>query len=269
MINIYIDDSGTSNLKDSAQPFFLFSAVLIKNKEFNKINIQTESLVNKLKMDINNIIAKSLSSQKYELGKQEKISNMITEKVLGKKFELHCAQLLRGDDSYMILQKEDRYKYIEDALKIIQTNNIDVITVYCEKFKYLQLHNDKTENENQDIVKTEISRALIEAIGTYLKENNEQGCIIIDEGNDTIKKIFIPMVHQLSLDNISSEVLEKESFCNYLIQLADVCAYITNYNFTNKSKEKKKDLANRFYQYINNNNKLLNISSNDINEKMV
>lgn len=270
MINIYIDDSGTKNLKEVEQPVFLFSAVCIKNSDFSKVNSEVSSLLSSIKRKIDSILLESIDTKKYTPEKAHKVTKMIIDRIIGDKFELHCAEMLRGDGAYMILDKNDRESYIENALQIIRNNNIRILTVVCSKQKYIDINPDINIDILQDKACKEVVNEMIKQINNYLIHENEQGCIIADKGNDTIKKIFIPIVKDISLERLSSEVLEKESHESLPIQLADVCAYTSNIKCISEirsqsgNKYKKKNIANNFYKIISNNIIIHDISNNTL-----
>lgn len=260
MINIFIDDSGTRNLKEVDQPIFLFSAICIKNSDTNRINSEISNLLMCIRTKLNNILLESISSQKYSKEKTEKVANMIADKVIGGKLELHCAEMLRGDEVYMFFDKEDRKTYIKNALQIIKGNNIKVITVYCGKEEYISKNSAVDINALQEQANKEVVEIMIDEINKYLIEENDQCCIIVDKGNNTIRELFIPEVRKVCLDRVSTEVLEKESHESLPIQLADICAYTSNLKFTAELKEKQnqknknKNIANDFYNIIDSNN---------------
>lgn len=269
MINIYIDDSGTKNLNEVEQPVFLFSAVCIKNSDFSKVNSEVSSLLSSIKFKIDSILLESIDVQKYTPEIAHKVTQMIVDRIIGDKFEIHCAQMLRGDEAFMILDKNDRNSYIENALQIIKNNNIRILTVACSKQKYKDL-NPGVNNINilQEKACNEVVNEMIRQINNYLVLENEQGCIIVDKGNDTIKKVFIPAIKNIALDRLSPEVLEKESHESLPIQLADVCAYISNIKCISDIKYqlgikyKKKNIANNFYNIISENIIIYDISNN-------
>lgn len=274
MINIFIDDSGTRNLKENEQPIFLFSAICIKNCDSNKVNSEINNLLISIRTKLDSIILESISVQKYSEQKTQKVTKMIVDKVTSGKFELHCAQMLRGDDIYMLFDKQDRKTYIMNALQIINNNNIKVITVYCCKEEYINKFTSIDITTLQEQANKEIVQAMIDEINDYLIEENEQCCIIVDKGNTTIKELFIPEIGKALLDRISSEVLEKESHKSLSVQLADVCAYTSNLKFTAELKKrqnlknKNRDIAEEFYNIIDANCIRRDISGKHIEEKV-
>lgn len=66
--------------------------------------------------------------------------------------------------------------------------------------------------------------------------------------------------------NLSSEVLEKDSYDSLTIQLADTCAYTSNmklvsdYKTRAKIRNKKEEISNKLFDIFKNNCNLINVS---------
>ena len=267
MINFYIDDSGTNNLNDSAQPITLFSAVCINNSNLHMTEGSIQALLTSIQSDLNGVLTEMLTVKKYEDSLQEtKVRTMLLNKLIGTKFEFHCAELNRGDDAYMLFDKAKRYEYIEDMLKIVNNNNIDIITVYIDKDEYKKQHKQMNAPDIQKKSERDLIDTLIKELNKYLENKNEQGCIIIDKGNAVVKKLLIPTMKTETYQNLSSEVLEKDSYDSLTIQLADTCAYTSNmklvsdYKTRAKIRNKKEEISNKLFDIFKNNCNLINVS---------
>lgn len=208
-----------------------------------------------------------IAEKKYEASKKEKIKKMILSKIMGEKFEFHCAELYRGDDAYMLLDKTKREEYIETMLKNVASDDISVITVYIDKAEYKDKYKDVQDIQKKSEI--DIVNRLIDEINKYLSEKKEQGFIIIDQGNKLVRKLLLPKMKKETYDNLSSEILEKDSNESLIIQLADTCAYTNNMKLTSdyKSKQgirdKKKAASEKFSSITKENTILVNVVNNE------
>ena len=96
---------------------------------------------------------------------------MILSKIMGEKFEFHCAELYRGDDAYMLLDKTKREEYIETMLKNVASDDISVITVYIDKAEYKDKYKDVQDIQKKSEI--DIVNRLIDEINKYLSEKKE------------------------------------------------------------------------------------------------
>ena len=192
---------------------------------------------------------------------------MMLSKIMGEKFEFHCAELYRGDDAYMLLDKTKREEYIETMLKNVASDDISVITVYIDKAEYKDKYKDVQDIQKKSEI--DIVNRLIDEINKYLSEKKEQGFIIIDQGNKLVRKLLLPKMKKETYDNLSSEILEKDSNESLIIQLADTCAYTNNMKLTSdyKSKQgirdKKKAASEKFSSITKENTILVNVVNNE------
>ena len=110
-------------------------------------------------------------------------------------------------------------------------------------------------------------------VNKYLEEKKEQGFIIIDKGNNLVRKLLLPKMKKETYDNLSSEILEKDSNESLIIQLADTCAYTNNMKLTSdyKSKQgikdKKKSASEKFSSITKENTILVNVVNNEKTNK--
>lgn len=256
MVNIYIDDSGTSNLLQKDQPVFLFSAVLIDNGIASKVTSLIDLISKEMDSNLNQILTKAIASDEYDSNRVKDITGLIQKKLTGGKLEIHCSKLVRGDDVYMIFERVDRIKYVEDTLKVIDKNDIQIITAYCTKSDYENKYDKITAKERQQKANEDVVKILLENISAYLEREDKEACVIVDKGNDTLKKVLIPKIKSGEISKISTEVLEKDSGESCLIQLADACAYTSylyyssQYKQRNKLKDKNGTLGQDLYSII-------------------
>lgn len=239
MVNIYIDDSGTSNLLQQDQPVFLFSAVLIDNGITSKVANFVDLVSREMDKNLNQILTKSIASGEYDENRVTDITRLIQKKLTGGKLEIHCSKLVRGDDVYMIFERAERIKYVEDTLKVVNADDIQIITVYCTKSDYENKYDKMSPKERQNKANEDIVKILLDNISDYLERENKEACVIVDKGNDTFKKVLIPKIRSGSINKISTEVLEKDSGESFLIQLADACAYTSYLNYSSQYKKRK------------------------------
>lgn len=262
MINFFIDDSGSVGLNDLEQPVVLFSAICIKNENLLAINNEVRSLVNEIKNDIQNGF-KTLcnSSDILEREKSKRMEKFLITKLIDKDFEIHCAEIMRGDDLFLFFNESEREQYLEKAIEILNKNEITIITVYCDKQKFI----DKYSIRDLDRFKLTLAKKLVEMLTSYLVENNEKGSITVDRGNDIIHNTLIPKIMdctvEINVNHLTPNIQEVESHENFLVQLADVAAYISNlYLAKNKRIElgkpvSKKNInrADKFFSLLENN----------------
>ena len=107
-----------------------------------------------------------------------------------------------------------------------------------------------------------MAECLLGMIDEYLERENEQACIITDDGNFTVENYMIPLLLQNPHDRISSEIMEKKSNSSLNIQLADICAYTTNMKLMHDIKKdnyKHKKIAEELFDIIYNNTKMQRI----------
>lgn len=267
MITIYVDDSGTSNLNDPTQPITLFSAVCVNNKNLHSVENSIRGLLSSMEADFNSILSDMITEKKYEPSKKEKVKKMILSKIMGEKFEFHCAELYRGDDAYMLLDKAKREEYIETMLKNVVLGDISVIIVYIDKAEYKDKYKDVQDMQQESEIA--IVNKLIDEINKYLEEKKEQGFIIIDQGNKLVKKLLLPKMKETTYENLSSEILEKDSNESLIIQLADTCAYTNNmkltsdYKIRHNIKDKRKAASEKFSNITKENIILVNVVNDE------
>lgn len=264
MITIYVDDSGSKSLNDSVnQPIFLFSAICIPNDKFPNIESDIRDILSKMNLEIRTTLIDIFNKADKGRDKSKKLAEFFLNKSLDKSLEIHCSEIIRGDDVYMLLDYQDREKYIIETLKIIKKYDIKVITVYCDKEKYKEKFKIDSLNELENKKDFEISDCLIQAVSAHLGEQNEQGCIVIDAGNQTINKTLIPNFKSgkisVDKDNIGKEIMQVQSHDSNFVQIADVCAYINNMKLTAQKKiestsKKKINRANKLYEILDENN---------------
>lgn len=229
MINIYIDESGVKEINSSKQPVYLLSAVLIDTSKHSKVEEQLNNLISSSKSKVNTVLKKSLIENPYTKDRTEKILKYLNE-VVSDKFEIHSAEIIRGENAYSILSRKDRVEIINKGISIIKDNNLNVITVACKKEEYKNSKTQKDidikdiqENMHQDMVKT-----LVKELENYLKDNHENAFIFADEQNYTIEKFLIPYLESGQVECINPVIIEAKSHKKILIQLADISAYSSN-----------------------------------------
>lgn len=267
MITIYVDDSGTSNLNDTTQPITLFSAVCVNNKNLHSVEHSIRGLLSSMEADFNSILSDMITEEKYDPSKKEKVKKMILSKIMGEKFEFHCAELYRGDEAYMLLDKSKREEYIETMLKNVVLGDISVITVYIDKAEYKDKYKDVQDMQKESEIA--IVNKLIDEINKYLEEKKEQGFIIIDQGNKLVRELLLPKMKEETYENLSSEILEKDSSESLIIQLADTCAYTNNMKLTSdykiryNIKDKRKAASEKFSNITKENTILVNVVNDE------
>lgn len=262
MVNFFIDDSGSVGLNDSDQPVVLFSAICVKSENLIKISREVKSLIDEIKHDIQNGFSSLCKSS--ELLKRERAKRMekfLVDKLVKKDFEIHCAEIMRGDDLFLFFDELERERYLEKAINILSENETRIITVYCDKQKFI----DKYSIKDSDRFKLTLSKKLVEILTGFLVENNEKGSITVDRGNDIIHNTLIPGIMEgtveINANHLTPNIQEVESHENCLVQLADVAAYISNlYLAKNKRIELGKSVsrkninrADKFFNLLKNN----------------
>lgn len=259
MINIYIDESGTKTITDLEQPTFLFSAVCIKSNIVYDLETNMNDIINKNKQFIKTKIYFALHDNKYTKDRAQKIADLF-EKISLKDFELHCSEIIRGDNEFIILKENDRVKIIKDVVNLVTSNDIKIITSLCtkEKFKNKQTSIKDIKKIEKNMHETIVNN-LVDGICEYLEEEDEYACIIADEGNEIIQNILIPKLKSLRSERLNPEVLEMPSCKNVFIQLADICAYIHNIKkrVDILDNYKRKSLAKELYGLIESNSIIL------------
>lgn len=257
MINIYIDDSGSRSLKDLDQPVYLLTAVCIDNRYFGDISEKLKVITDRFKFKIENTLQSSFDNNTYTSNRANKMSKLLTDLVISENFELHCSEIIRGDIPYIILDKDDRINTIKRTLRVVESYDIPIFTVYCDKNEFLNRHGKG--NESECLLNRKMTEALVEMISIYLEKNNEQACIIADEDNYTVSNYMIPYLRENPSERISSEIMQKKSYDSVNIQLADVCAYTTNMKLMHNIKKdnyKHKKIAEELFTVIENYNTL-------------
>lgn len=235
MINIYIDDSGSRSIKDLDQPIYLLTAVCINNKYFKEINDDINKISEIFKYKIENTLESSFNKNTYTEKRAHKMSNLLTNLIVDKSFELHCSEIIRGDIPYIILDKEDRINTIKKVLRIVEKYNLPIFTIYCNKEDFSSKYGKN--NNSEDLLNKNMTKIFIDTLLDYLTEIDEQACLIADEGNYTISNYIIPYIREIDNERISCEVMQKKSFESVNIQLADICAYTTNMSLMYKIKK--------------------------------
>lgn len=232
MINFYIDESGVSS-NDPTQPFYVFSAVVVPISSKSKLNTIMKSHIDSISSSISNIILSRINNNNYYTQPQlHKIKTWFLPNIESN-FEFHSCDVYRGEKCFSILQKEERNNIFEKTLQILSENNIDVITIYCDKKKITWT---KTMSKK---IEENMCNKLLEKINEYLIKNNEEGIIFFDKGNSAVRDgILHESMKKLNLD---INIVELDSQKELLIQLADACAYANNKTFANKKF--KQDIA--------------------------
>lgn len=261
MITIYIDESGTKSITNLEQPVFLFSAVCIKTNIFSNVESEMTSIIHKTKQLIKTKLYFALNDNRYTSNRASRAADIL-EDLLLKDFELHCSELIRGDNEFIILKEHDRIKIVKDVLNLISSNNIKVITSLCAKEEFRNKHAEKDTKQIEKDMHETIVEQLIDSICKYLEEEDDCACIIADEGNEIIEKILIPKLKFLESERLTPEVLEKSSNKSVCIQMADICAYVNNMKKRASILEhyNKKQLAKELSELIEENSINLDVN---------
>lgn len=252
---LYLDDSGTSNIKDMVQPVLVFAGPILDNEKHGPLHNDMENLIESCRKKISNTIFRNLATPNYRGETASKLANYLTDKIISSKFEIHSAELFRGDNEYMVLGKAIRYSFIEDALKLIPKYDIKVFysLVYKQEIDKLP---DLNDLDKTDKVKESISNLIINDYNAYLKEIDAKSMLVVDSGSDTFQSHLKRMIHSDVSLNIAHDLIERESYKCPVIQLADICAFTIN--MYNKSQiitmsEAKKEKYTEFYNIIKDN----------------
>lgn len=245
MITFYIDDSGSKEVNDSAQPIFLFSGVAITNEKFLETN---EFISNEIKR-VSKIIMDKLVGSRVKGVKPSEVKTLL-KTYLFREFELHATDLIHGKKEYICLSKNEKADLLKNIFEYIKKNEIKVIIIKCEKDKII--NNDEIpKKENQKYLNNLMIDKLGEVYEEYLEKNDEQGILVFDQGNDLIDKEFVKFIRDRENKRISPYVAQAKSCDTTLIQLADFTAYIANIYF-NKSDKYYDDLK-KYYDIIKDN----------------
>ena len=232
MINIYIDDSGTKELNSSNQPIYLLSGVLIDTSKHKSVEDKLSNLLKESKQKIHDVLCNALNNDSYTKDKSSKIAKLLSNFVC-EEFEIHCADMVRGDEPYYILSNKDRIEIVNKGIDIIKDNELDRITVACRKSDYIEQNKHLGLKEIQDKMNKEMVETLISEIENYLEIKNKCAFIFADEGNYTIKNYLIPYMETNELKRVNSVLIESKSHEKILIQLADISAYTSNLRIRN------------------------------------
>lgn len=272
MINFYIDDSGSINMNDKKQPIVLFSALCIPGDIYIAIKNDMDKLLNNILEDIKaKLIRICSNSGEFTEQHSATFANYFLGLIVKDKFEIHCADIIRGDSVYMLFESSDREQYLIDILNLVKKYNIKIISVYCDKLQYKKSYPNLSASDIETEKNSNIANCLIKSLTEHLKSFQEQGCIIVDEGNLIIEKVLIPDLQsgkiELESENLSRDVKQVKSHEYSLVQMADVAAYITNLNLATRKKnemgitvsDKNKSRSIKFFDVIESNNLIINI----------
>ena len=263
MHTLYIDESGTYDVKNNTQPIYLFGGVIIENEKIPLMKLFMDDILLRTKNNILQCVQTSIEKNKYDINTAKKITEMIAKKVLYK-FEIHCSELLRGDNCFMIMRKEEREQIVIDILEFIRTNNIKVIVVYCVKQDILD---DKSiPNKDKDkALKEKVSSMMWNEYTKFTKDIKSSLQIITDSDNKIIENFFIPYCMKNHSELINGEVIQKESHLVQGLQVADVVAYIVNWHLRVNNSEDRKSAM---YEIIKDNIIYCNIYDEDEKSKL-
>lgn len=245
MITFYIDDSGSKEVNDSSQPIFLFSGIAIPNEEFIEVNGFIEE---KIKETSRLIMDKLVSCSRPDVSDDD-IKDLLKQ-YLFRDFELHATEFMHGKDEYICLSKSEKMNILKSVFEFIKEKKIKVIVTKCEKKDIL---NDQeiTGKKKQKSLNNRMINKIFYAYEKFLEDNNEQGVLVFDEGNDLISSRFKEKAKTRNNSRISPYIAESKSCNTPLIQIADFVAYVCNATFNSKSKFNS-DLK-QFYELIREN----------------
>lgn len=271
MINFYIDDSGTISMNDQTQQIFLFSALCIPGAIYIDIKNEMDKLLHDMKEDIKNKLITICTGGECSKATSTGLANYFLELIIKDNFEIHCSEIIRGDKIYMLFESYDREKYLINVLNVIKKYDIKILSVYCDKLEYKGIYNSLNPINLEKKKNSDMANCLIGQLEEHLNLYEEQGCIIIDEGNLIINTVVNPKLQSgeiaLKNENLNRDIKQVKSHEYSLIQMADVAAYITNFKLSiNKKVElgikvskKNKTRSKKFYDIIESNNLIINI----------
>lgn len=232
MITFYIDDSGSKEVNDSSQPIFLFSGIAIPNEKFIEVNGFIEK---KIRETSRLIMDKLVSCSRPDVSDDD-IKHLLKQ-YLFRDFELHATEFMHGKDEYICLSKSEKINILTSVFEFIKEKEIKVIVIKCEKKDIL--NNQAINNKDkQKSLNNKMIDKIFYAYEKFLEDNDEQGVLVFDEGNDLISSIFKEKAktRNSSRNRISPYIAESKSCNTPLIQIADFVAYVCNATFNPKSK---------------------------------
>lgn len=244
MITFYIDDSGSKEINDNAQPIFLFSGVCIPNNLF----IEANNFIKDRVEETGKLIMDKLVNKSSKEVKNSDVKYLLKQ-YLFREFELHATELIHGKKEYICLSKDEKIKLIKHIFEFIRDKNIKVILIKCEKKNIQKM--EKSTKEKQEYLNSQVMKLLADSYEEYLEQNSETGVLVFDKGNDLIENYFRDYVKSRDNKRISPYIAQSSSYKTPLIQMADFTAYVINIYFNQKSNYY--DDLKEYYEMINKN----------------
>lgn len=230
MITFFIDDSGSKEYNDMSQPIFLFSGIAIPNEIFNEATIFLQDKVKEL----NKLIMDKLISISSSEVKNKDVKKLLKQHLF-REFELHANEIMHGKKEYICLNKLEKMNLLTEIFDFIKEKKIKIITIKCDKNLFKKnVDIDLSSKEKQKKFNEEIMNLIIKTYEKYLKDINENGVLIFDNGNDLINNYFREYILDKKLEKISPYIVQANSWKNPLMQMADFVAYISNIYFSKK-----------------------------------
>jgi hypothetical protein len=217
---LYLDESGNTGLKDTNQKLLIYGGPFIDIKSWRIVNKELEKVRNKYF----SIIAGRVQPTEF-LGDytSAEFINRITGSIeFLKKFQFHSKNIVDRKGLWSKLNNCERFEVLHDILDILVKN--DIIFYIGSLNKKIYLDNPKFSKGKMDEY-CFLHNSFMQFIEGEL-ESNEQVVTIIDDGDDSEKRILKKCLNDSSRTKFFGELICGKA-CDYPpLQFADVGNWI-------------------------------------------
>lgn len=217
LYGFYTDESGNNGFGDMKnQPVLCYAGILVPLDHQIYLHNEVQKILDNLEKDIKLKVH----------GIPEKQFNTID---FFKNFEMHGKAFIDGEDFYYNLADADRFKVVEDLLKLVQDPKIKIVASLTNK----QLYQTNTGESNHNKMHINAYTELIRLINSELTPDNDFAFTICDDGKPSEISNFYNALKNPMNKHVYPDLQIKVSHdknCN-LIQLADLINFTTSVYF--------------------------------------
>lgn len=217
---IYIDESGTIDIRDKEQPIVIYSLVIIDSLIHEEVINKLKCILEEIKEEVKRELILSLKVNKVIKVKNKEYREENIKSIV-RRVELHTAEFVKGKFPYNYISYEKRKNYIKRIISILDEYKIKLEFIECDK----RLFSDpklKYKNINRNI-----SNFIdMEAIRRIKSINCESEIKIIIDLNCEIGQVY-------NRSGYDVNIVDSKEYIG--IQIADMVAYLTREYGKNKN----------------------------------
>jgi len=215
MYFLYVDESGDPGLDGGTDHYVLLGVAIV------------EDIVNALARELQRVV------QQYPAMRGG---------------ELHFRKLVRGEEPFDRLSKQDRWRLADDVFNTIAQADVTLFAVVVNKRRHTARYSFP---RRPDLLALEF---LVERFDIFLQRKKALGCVVYDSkgkaADDELRRFFDSWrqsgTSMRRLDNIIETVFFAPSNVTRLLQVADFCAHATFLCFERNNDVRFNQIKDKF-----------------------